>query len=355
MAIGLLFLGGGCYTLGTSNLAIASMLCAFYPLFPTSVLDNKCHLQAFRHLWVLAAEPRCLITRDVDSRRPISVPVSLEMRDGTTRETIAPCLLPNLEEIASVKAHGRDHWPLVLDFDQNENLRGKFRRGDQSVYLRRNTTYDPSGSSVFASTLLGLSEAQDILPSSAVGSWRKPIPNSVALIVAQGRGNKVIKHDIWDWIFSLRPFQKLDVTDRSVVLPPSAFQFRSHLAASSSHGAVAIPPWLRLSSVDSRLVLESTVNEAVQGAFGGGEITGQPFDEIRDRLWQLRLLFDWVDRQVEAERQRERERNTESGPSAGTQKRVAAGGMWLNRDIIEQARWKIWGIQVGDNLSLTED
>jgi anaphase-promoting complex subunit 1 len=349
IAIGLLFLGGGCYTLGTSDLAVASMLCAFYPLFPTSVLDNKCHLQAFRHLWVLAAEPRCLIARDVDSRRPISIPVSLNMRDGTTREATAPCLLPNLDEITSVKAHGRDHWPLVLDFDRNEQLRGKFRRGDQSIYLRRNTTYDPSGSSVFASTLLGLSEAQDILTGSAIGSWRRPIPNAVALLVAQGRRNKAIRRDVWDWIFSLRPLEKLDVTDRSIVLPPSAFRF----TASSSHGVVAtIPPWLRLSSVDSRLVLESTVNEAVEEAFGGGGTTGQAFDGIKDRLWQLRLLFDWMDREVETERQTKRE--TESGQSARVQKRVTAGGMWLNRDIIEQARWKIWGIQVGDHLSLAE-
>jgi anaphase-promoting complex subunit 1 len=50
MAIGMLFLGGGSHSLGTSDLAVASLLCAFYPIFPTTVLDNKCHLQAFRHL-----------------------------------------------------------------------------------------------------------------------------------------------------------------------------------------------------------------------------------------------------------------------------------------------------------------
>ncbi|OKL63047.1 Negative regulator of mitosis [Talaromyces atroroseus] len=343
MAIGLLFLGGGCYTLGTSNLAVASMLFAFYPLFPTSVLDNKCHLQAFRHLWVLAAEPRCLIARDVDSRRPISIPVSLKMKDGTTREATAPCLLPNLEEIASVKAHGRDHWPLVLDFDRNDELRGKFRRGDQSIYLRRNTTYDPSGNSVFASTLLGLSEAQDILTSSVIGSWKKPIPNAAALLVMQGQKNKTTRHDVWDWIFSLRPLQNLDVTDRSAVLPPSVFQFRLRYAA-SSQGSVVTPSWLRLSSVDTRLVLESTVNEAVEEAFGNGGMTRQAFDVIKDRLWQLRLLFDWINRQAETERQNK-------GDSAGLQKRAAAGGGWLNREVIEQAQWRIWGIRVGDQLS----
>lgn len=369
MAIGLLFLGGGCYTLGTSNLAIASMLCAFYPLFPTSVLDNKCHLQAFRHLWVLAAEPRCLIARDVDTRRPITIPVSLHMKDGTTRETTAPCLLPNLEEIASVEAHGRDHWPLVLDFDRNEQLRGKFRKGDQSIYLRRNSTYDPSGSSVFASTLLGLSETQDILPSTAIGSWRKPIPNSVALLMSQGRRNKAtntVRQDVWDWIFALRPLRGLDVGDRSVVMPPSVtFQFRSRFLAAEDGvtSMITIPAWLRVSSVDSRLVLESIVNETVAG-LTTGQGQGHTFDEIKDRLWQLRLLFDWVDRQVELERRggvpeeedgehehqsmTVQKRASQAAVAAAEKRKGVEGGLWLNYDVIEQARWKIWGIQVRD-------
>jgi anaphase-promoting complex subunit 1 len=363
MAIGLLFLGGGCYTLGTSNLAIASMLCAFYPLFPTSVLDNKCHLQAFRHLWVLAAEPRCLIARDVDTRRPISIPVSLHMKDGTTRETTAPCLLPNLEEIASVKAHGRDHWPLILDFNRNEQLRGKFRKGDQSIYLRRNSTYDPSGSSVFASTLLGLSEAQDILPSTAIGSWRRPIPNSVALLMSQGRrrnkATNTVRQDVWDWIFALRSLRGLDVADRAVVLPPSAtFQFRSRTltAENGVTTMITIPAWLRVSSVDSRLVLESIVNETVAGLTATAQGQGHTFDEVKDRLWQLRLLFDWVDRQVELERRGDiitEEEEQEDGEQSMTvqkraDKRGVKGGLWLNYDVIEQARWKIWGIQVRD-------
>lgn len=60
LAIGALFLGGGTYTFATSNLAIASLVMAFYPLFPSDVLDNAVHLQAFRHLWVIAAQPRAV-------------------------------------------------------------------------------------------------------------------------------------------------------------------------------------------------------------------------------------------------------------------------------------------------------
>lgn len=41
MAIGLLFLGGGAYTLSTSPESIAALLCAFYPKWPIHSNDNR--------------------------------------------------------------------------------------------------------------------------------------------------------------------------------------------------------------------------------------------------------------------------------------------------------------------------
>lgn len=41
MALGLLFLGGGRLTLSTEPLAVAAMVCAFYPKFPTHSNDNR--------------------------------------------------------------------------------------------------------------------------------------------------------------------------------------------------------------------------------------------------------------------------------------------------------------------------
>ena len=60
MSLGLLFLGGGRYTLKRDNEAIAALFLSFYPIFQTCQDDNTYHLQAFRHLWVIAAEPRLL-------------------------------------------------------------------------------------------------------------------------------------------------------------------------------------------------------------------------------------------------------------------------------------------------------
>lgn len=59
LSLGLPFLGAGCFTLGTSNVAIACMITTFFPRFHHVSSDNKSSLrQQLRHLWVLAAEPR---------------------------------------------------------------------------------------------------------------------------------------------------------------------------------------------------------------------------------------------------------------------------------------------------------
>jgi hypothetical protein len=55
MALGLLFLGGGAASLGTSNAAVAALLLALYPRLPTTPQDNRCHLQA-RSRTLLRAE-----------------------------------------------------------------------------------------------------------------------------------------------------------------------------------------------------------------------------------------------------------------------------------------------------------
>lgn len=67
MAIGFLFLGAGRFTLQRTPEAIAALVCALFPKFPTHSHDNRYHLQAFRHLYVLAVEPRILLPRDIDS------------------------------------------------------------------------------------------------------------------------------------------------------------------------------------------------------------------------------------------------------------------------------------------------
>uniref|UniRef100_M4ARY5 Anaphase promoting complex subunit 1 n=1 Tax=Xiphophorus maculatus TaxID=8083 RepID=M4ARY5_XIPMA len=123
MALGLLFLGGGRYTLSTSNSAIAALLCALYPHFPAHSTDNRYHLQALRHLAVLAAEPRLLVPVDVDSLKPCYALLEVTYKgtkwyNETTVELMAPTLLPELHLLKEVKVKGPRYWELSLNLSK---------------------------------------------------------------------------------------------------------------------------------------------------------------------------------------------------------------------------------------------
>lgn len=113
MSLGFLFLGGGRFSLGTSNMAIAALLIACFPKFPTHSNDNRYHLQALRHLYVLAAEPRLLIPVDVDTGRLCQVHVTLKFKDtdqykNQMYEAMAPLMLPELSKLAEVIIEGNN-------------------------------------------------------------------------------------------------------------------------------------------------------------------------------------------------------------------------------------------------------
>ncbi|KAF2760720.1 hypothetical protein EJ05DRAFT_461284 [Pseudovirgaria hyperparasitica] len=214
-ALGALFMAGGTYTFGTSNLAIASLICAFYPLFPVDVLDNKAHLQAFRHFWVLAAEPRCVVVRDVDTHRLITLPVVARMKNGTEREYSTPCLLPELDSIASLRTVSMDYWQVTLDFVHNSKHLSSFRK-NQTIRVRRRPAQE-SHSSVFSSTLAALNESQ---------MW--------------SHSGVLLK---WSWIFDLHAFAEFEKADIGLILPPDG----NSSVHTEAHGTV----------LDDRLVLNA--------------------------------------------------------------------------------------------------
>lgn len=236
LAIGVLFLGGGTFTLGTSNLAVASLICAFYPLFPTDVHDNRVHLQAFRHLWVLAAEARCIVVEDIDTHRPIHMPIKVTMHDGTTQSMRAPCLLPELHDIATVHTDDPSYWRVKLDFAKNPIHLASFCK-DQRIYVRRCPAAE-AHSSVFSAALAALNHAQ------------------TAPLATQ---------EVWHTLFNLSAFKDLDKADIELLLPPDV------------HSSVYTDD--RGTVVDDRLVLSKAVS-SVHG----------------DDLWNLRVLFAWAER-----------------------------------------------------------
>ncbi|BBN07484.1 anaphase-promoting complex subunit 1 [Marchantia polymorpha subsp. ruderalis] len=116
MAIGFLFLGGGLRTFGTNNGAVAALLIALYPRFPTTPNDHRCHLQAFRHLYVLATEARCVQTVDVDTGLPVLVPLEMTVQNSgcqgeTTITRFTPCILPERCSLMRVRVSGARYWP----------------------------------------------------------------------------------------------------------------------------------------------------------------------------------------------------------------------------------------------------
>uniref|UniRef100_A0A8C8E7G3 Anaphase-promoting complex subunit 1 n=1 Tax=Otus sunia TaxID=257818 RepID=A0A8C8E7G3_9STRI len=126
MALGLLFLGGGRYSLSTSNSSIAALLCALYPHFPVHSTDNRYHLQALRHLYVLAAEPRLLTPVDVDTNTPCYALIEVTYK-GTqwyaeaTEELMAPTLLPELHLLKQIRVKGPRYWELLIDLSKGTN------------------------------------------------------------------------------------------------------------------------------------------------------------------------------------------------------------------------------------------
>jgi len=158
-AIGMLFLGGGRASFGNDNASIAALVCAFFPRFPLFTDDNQYHLQAMRHLYVLASEQRCLDAYDVDTRSPCYLPIEVtlcpnalsiyadrttlepsgdtalsEMHDSmrkgphfaetasTTIKLVAPCLLPPIAWISAIRIDSPRYWPMDIQLGGEKNL-----------------------------------------------------------------------------------------------------------------------------------------------------------------------------------------------------------------------------------------
>nr|CAD7198790.1 unnamed protein product [Timema douglasi] len=215
MSLGLLFLGGGRYTLSTSPSAVAAMICAFFPKFPTHSNDNRSltkwlnksikgefvfvafsaglsvevsslisvyiqpssliktnlssladdkptpldstqhqrgsfrerlsndlphrisitciglsphmyHLQAFRHLYVLAVQPRLLVPRDIDAGNLCYVHLNVVYLDtphykNHSARLRAPCLLPELNKLKQVTVEDDRYWTIDFHRDRNWN------------------------------------------------------------------------------------------------------------------------------------------------------------------------------------------------------------------------------------------
>uniref|UniRef100_A0A1D1Y4T9 Anaphase-promoting complex subunit 1 n=2 Tax=Anthurium amnicola TaxID=1678845 RepID=A0A1D1Y4T9_9ARAE len=125
LAIGFLFLGGGMQTFSTANSAIAALLITLYPRLPIGPNDNRCHVQAFRHLYVIATESRWVQTVDVDTGLPVYAPLEMTVVETenfaeTSFCEISPCILPERAFLKTVRVCGPRYWPQVIHLTPEE-------------------------------------------------------------------------------------------------------------------------------------------------------------------------------------------------------------------------------------------
>ncbi|KAJ3151439.1 Anaphase-promoting complex subunit 1 [Geranomyces michiganensis] len=144
-ALGFLFLGGGGCTFGTSNRAVAVLLCALYPQYPVKPAGSRGLVRAARHLWALAVERRCLVTRDVETSEMCSVPVKVAVEnvdsDGVVEMNMTtPALLPAYDDIISISTDSPRYWENTLDVAHNPKHRALLERSP-SLFVKRRMCY----------------------------------------------------------------------------------------------------------------------------------------------------------------------------------------------------------------------
>lgn len=161
MALGFLYLGGGRLSLSTSPEAIAALVCACYPKFPTHSNDNRYHLQALRHLYVLATEPRLLMPIEIPNMQPCytTLQVVFNNADSSSFQLRAPCLLPELRFLQRVQLLDPRYRTIVFDRQHNWNKLKCILQGKDHLIVQRKAgclsyAEDPTGLASLATPTL---------------------------------------------------------------------------------------------------------------------------------------------------------------------------------------------------------
>ena len=321
MALGTLFLAGGTRTFGTSNLGIAALCIAFYPVFPSDVLDNRGHLQALRHLWVLAVEGRCLVARDGDAGGSVigGMIGTLNLKDGSSRTLRLPSLIPEFDTIKSIKITGEGFWDAEVDLATGgTRLLDKIKKEHAvNVILRRRAAYDRPPKELFTAELQARAELMGIpsVDPNAVPFYTHT--NSVSAPQPTTHANP------FEWLFHLPALSDFDHAEQALVLGLTPLNGKE---------------LLRTTVVDSRLQFERGILPP--------DVEGREMD--KDKLWQLRLLFAWLER-WEKEDKESRKRAEGEGKGSGREDSwlPESGGTWLRKEVIERLRWRVWNMTTG--------
>ncbi|RHY41682.1 hypothetical protein DYB34_005026 [Aphanomyces astaci] len=113
-ALGLLFLGGGRCAFQSTPFAIAVLVVAFFPMYPSKTSDQKYHLQALRHLYVLAIDSnRFVETIDADTGAQSPVDLVISTTGLKNHKVVrTPHLLPAYDKLSVLSSR---HFPVNVN------------------------------------------------------------------------------------------------------------------------------------------------------------------------------------------------------------------------------------------------
>ena len=114
-------------------MSIAALLISIFPQFPNSPTDNKWHLQALRHFYVLAMEEKIFHAVDVDTNKVVSVNTEMEFlsNDRITKEHLqTPILLQESKKLINVKIRDEDYFDIDFSFV-------KTKTDPKAIYIKR--------------------------------------------------------------------------------------------------------------------------------------------------------------------------------------------------------------------------
>lgn len=170
MALGFLFLGGGSYSLSNDPGSVAALIISLFPKFPTHSNDNRYHLQALRHFYVLASEPRLLLPKDIDSKKFCYAKISLtyeseNQKEGQKTFLKAPCLLPQLDRLSKIELNDDRYWGITFENNRNFNQLRKILKTDGILSVKQKAgclshIEDPQG---FRTLLAQILTTEDII------------------------------------------------------------------------------------------------------------------------------------------------------------------------------------------------
>ncbi|KAB0402223.1 hypothetical protein E2I00_003075, partial [Balaenoptera physalus] len=208
----------------TSCLSIASTFSFFEPAEPKlssrgrsqgPQKTRRYHLQALRHLYVLAAEPRLLVPVDVDTNTPCYALLEVTYKgtqwyEQTKEELMAPTLLPELHLLKQIKVKGPRYWELLIDLSKGTQHLKSILSKDGVLYVKLRAgqlSYkeDPMGwQSLLAQTVANRnSEARAFKPETISAFTSDPALLSFAEYFCKPTVNMGQKQEILDLFSSV--------------------------------------------------------------------------------------------------------------------------------------------------------